>query len=69
MDESTLELGIKYQFLRQKGQPWAYAKEQFDRRLKIQANKLKGASNIYLGRNRLRRFIGPENVPDTGYRT
>lgn len=67
IDESTLELGILYRFLRQKGQPWQYAKQEFDRRLKIQASKLRGASTIYLGSRGFRRFIGPENIPDTGY--
>lgn len=67
VDEYLLELGIRWRFLSRLGLPYAEERKEYDDELRSAMARDGGAPVLHLDRRRGPHFIGPWNVPDTGY--
>lgn len=67
LDEDMLGLGVQYRWLERQGLPFEFLKSQFDMSIAKSVVSLRGAKSLSLVPRRTSLFIGPGNVPDTGY--
>lgn len=69
LPQPCIELGVMWRFLQSKGMPtWVSLKDRYDEMCARWSSKTRGAAVIDLSATVYgERFIGPWNVPDTGY--
>lgn len=67
IDQSLIELGVAYRFLRQKGLNYQHLQQEFEHEAGIQSTALRGARTVSWQRGGGNIFISAKNIPDSGF--